>query len=354
MCSHHGDNRSANGGRHRERAAKGERGIASKTGQNRVARPPRWYWFLRQRCWPRTSRPRPTATRRPRSAPLPDELPYAATLEPMADENATAALTGASNLLKLQSSPPSGPVGLVRRALADRDRLYGALGRPVVLRRRGPHHHRRRGPGRSRAGRPADGTAGQGSGQGLDQDRSRSILQVRDRAADRHPGVGPAAAGDRPGAARPRSRQAGAVGHHPQRRGRDGGADERPGLSAGQGAVARRGGRPCRPDHGPDRGAGPRAQGRLRPGHGGGRGDGPGELHPEPRALRHRPGLLAAAGPGPAQGPGRSRRVQQRPRHHRGPGRRAGQCPGDDRGAGAAAALHRLRRQLRDQLRRRA
>lgn len=62
------------------------------------------------------------------TAPLPDELPYAATLEPIPDENATAALTGASNLLKLQSSPPSGPVGLVRRALADRDRLYGALG----------------------------------------------------------------------------------------------------------------------------------------------------------------------------------------------------------------------------------
>jgi translocation and assembly module TamA len=62
------------------------------------------------------------------TAPLPDALPYAATLEPVADENATAALTTASNLLKLQSSPPSGPVGLVRRALADRERLYGALG----------------------------------------------------------------------------------------------------------------------------------------------------------------------------------------------------------------------------------
>lgn len=62
------------------------------------------------------------------ATPLPGELPYTATLEPIPDENATAALTGASNLLKLQSSPPSGPVGLVRRALADRDRLYGALG----------------------------------------------------------------------------------------------------------------------------------------------------------------------------------------------------------------------------------
>ena len=62
------------------------------------------------------------------ATPLPDELPYVATLEPLADDDATAALTNASNLLKLQSSPPSGPAGLVRRALADRDRLYGALG----------------------------------------------------------------------------------------------------------------------------------------------------------------------------------------------------------------------------------
>lgn len=62
------------------------------------------------------------------AAPLPDEVPYAATLEPVSDESATDALKGASNLITLQSSPPSGPVGLIRRAMADRDRLYGALG----------------------------------------------------------------------------------------------------------------------------------------------------------------------------------------------------------------------------------
>ena len=63
-----------------------------------------------------------------RRRPCPDELPYTATLEKVSDDSATAALTGASNLIALQSSPPSGAVGLIRRALADQDRLYGALG----------------------------------------------------------------------------------------------------------------------------------------------------------------------------------------------------------------------------------
>lgn len=71
----------------------------------------------------------PAGTDAPAEAtPLPDELPYVTALEPVSDESATAALTGASNLISLQSSPPAGPVGLIRRALADHDRLYGALG----------------------------------------------------------------------------------------------------------------------------------------------------------------------------------------------------------------------------------
>ena len=70
----------------------------------------------------------PAADAPAEATPLPDAIPYVATLEPVSDDSATAALTGASNLITLQSSPPAGPVGLIRRALADQDRLYGALG----------------------------------------------------------------------------------------------------------------------------------------------------------------------------------------------------------------------------------
>lgn len=59
--------------------------------------------------------------------PAPDAVPYAVTFEVTGDSAVRSAITDASNLETLKNSPPSGAAGLVRRVLADQDRIVGAL-----------------------------------------------------------------------------------------------------------------------------------------------------------------------------------------------------------------------------------
>ncbi|MDJ1159154.1 autotransporter assembly complex family protein [Chelatococcus sp. SYSU_G07232] len=60
--------------------------------------------------------------------PAPDATPYDLTFEVAGgDRDLARKLEDVSNLARLRKDAPSGGAGLVRRALADRDRLYGAL-----------------------------------------------------------------------------------------------------------------------------------------------------------------------------------------------------------------------------------
>ncbi len=56
-----------------------------------------------------------------------DAVPYAVTIDVTGDSAARAAVTDASNLDRLKTTAPSGAAGLVRRALADRERIVAAL-----------------------------------------------------------------------------------------------------------------------------------------------------------------------------------------------------------------------------------
>jgi translocation and assembly module TamA len=71
--------------------------------------------------------PSPTA---PAAADVPlfRTLPYTVMLDPLPDAEMDRVLRATSTLVTLAGEPPSGPLGLVRRALADRDRLYAAMG----------------------------------------------------------------------------------------------------------------------------------------------------------------------------------------------------------------------------------
>lgn len=62
-----------------------------------------------------------------REAPPADAVPYAVTFEVIGESAARAAVTRASNLESLKQTPPSGAAGLVRRAIADHDRIVAAL-----------------------------------------------------------------------------------------------------------------------------------------------------------------------------------------------------------------------------------
>lgn len=56
-----------------------------------------------------------------------DAVPYAVTIDVTGDTAVRSAVTDASNLDRLKSNAPSGAAGLVRRALADRERIIAAL-----------------------------------------------------------------------------------------------------------------------------------------------------------------------------------------------------------------------------------
>lgn len=67
-------------------------------------------------------------TDEPESIPSPDAVPYTVSFEVVGDgDRLTRRLRDVSNLERLRNDPPSGGAGLVRRALTDRERLYGAL-----------------------------------------------------------------------------------------------------------------------------------------------------------------------------------------------------------------------------------
>ncbi|MEP9376751.1 autotransporter assembly complex family protein [Aquabacter sp. CN5-332] len=59
--------------------------------------------------------------------PVADAVPYAVTFDVSGDSAVRGAITDASNLETLKRSPPAGAAGLVRRALADQDRIVAAL-----------------------------------------------------------------------------------------------------------------------------------------------------------------------------------------------------------------------------------
>lgn len=61
------------------------------------------------------------------AAPVPDATPYTVTLNVTGDSSVRSAITDASNLQRLRNTAPSGAAGLVRRALADRERIIAAL-----------------------------------------------------------------------------------------------------------------------------------------------------------------------------------------------------------------------------------
>lgn len=62
------------------------------------------------------------------SVPAPDAVAYKTTIEVANDpDGLTDKLKSASNLVRLEKDPPSGPSGLARRAAAEGDRLYSAL-----------------------------------------------------------------------------------------------------------------------------------------------------------------------------------------------------------------------------------
>ncbi len=60
-------------------------------------------------------------------APASDAVPYALTIDVTGDSAVRSAVTDASNLDRLKTNAPSGAAGLVRRALADRERIVAAL-----------------------------------------------------------------------------------------------------------------------------------------------------------------------------------------------------------------------------------
>ncbi len=60
-------------------------------------------------------------------APVSDAVPYAVTFDVTGDSAVRSAISDASNLESLKRSPPAGAAGLVRRALADQDRIVAAL-----------------------------------------------------------------------------------------------------------------------------------------------------------------------------------------------------------------------------------
>lgn len=63
-----------------------------------------------------------------RNEPPPaDAVPYVVTFEVTGDSSVRGAIEDASNLESLKRTPPSGAAGLVRRALADQDRIVAAL-----------------------------------------------------------------------------------------------------------------------------------------------------------------------------------------------------------------------------------
>ena len=67
----------------------------------------------------------PNATRT--EPPATDAVPYEVTFDVTGDASAKGAISDASNLESLRRTPPSGAAGLVRRALADQDRIVAAL-----------------------------------------------------------------------------------------------------------------------------------------------------------------------------------------------------------------------------------
>ncbi|WP_029004721.1 autotransporter assembly complex protein TamA [Azorhizobium doebereinerae] len=61
------------------------------------------------------------------NTPVTDAVPYSVTIDVSGDSAARTAVTDASNLDRLKHTAPSGAAGLVRRALADRERIIAAL-----------------------------------------------------------------------------------------------------------------------------------------------------------------------------------------------------------------------------------
>ncbi|MGU3496708.1 autotransporter assembly complex protein TamA [Xanthobacteraceae bacterium A53D] len=63
----------------------------------------------------------------PKQEQAADAVPYTLTIDVTGESGAKSAVTDASNLERLKNTAPSGAAGLVRRALADRERIVAAL-----------------------------------------------------------------------------------------------------------------------------------------------------------------------------------------------------------------------------------
>ncbi|WP_244644110.1 autotransporter assembly complex protein TamA [Azorhizobium oxalatiphilum] len=98
----------------------GGQGGAGQDAASQTAADPNATFFDKAMAWfnPNAAKNQPAVA---------DATPYALTIDVTGDSAAKSAVTDASNLERLKTNAPSGAAGLVRRALADRERIIAAL-----------------------------------------------------------------------------------------------------------------------------------------------------------------------------------------------------------------------------------